>query len=256
MANAQNLLEAAKKQKENGGMTQQPQQQRRPAPQQMMESVMAVSSDLGSLENLYFNPQEQDVDPLTEAYEVYPNGQRRKLYDAHEDMKEMANFNIKNVQSNMPKAILESMMTNPLNMPTEGMEYNSGEIMDESLQNRTMDIIDKLENRDRQGKPGRPQYQPQYQQKQQPMMDMTYLNESYEPQAPAVDYKQLAQLIEHIIDKKFAQYSKGMLNEGKGQNGTTLSFVKLGDTFTFMDSANNVYECKMVYKGKGKVKKN
>lgn len=253
MANAQNLLQAAKKQKESGGLKQNA-PVRKPA-SQMMENVMASSSDLGQLENLYFNPQEQEVDPLTEAYEVYPNGQKRKVYDPEEDMKELANFNLSNVQSGMPQAILESILNDPLNMPTDGIVYSGNDVNDmmDGLQNRTMDILEKLDARDKQGKPGRPQYQ----QPQQPMVDMRQMiNETAQPQQPAVDYKVLAKLIESIIDKKFAQYSKTMLNEGRGQNGTTLSFMKLGDTFTFMDSANNVYECKMVYKGKGKVKKN
>lgn len=256
MANAQSILNAAKKQKENGGAVKQ-QQQRRPAPQQMMESAMAVSSDLGSLENLYFNPNDQEFDSLNEAYEVYPNGQKRKIYDPEEDLKEMSSFDLSNISSSkMPNAILESIISNPLNMPTDAVESGKqiNEMMDNTLQNRTIDILDKLEARDRQGKINKQQYQqPQYQ--AQPQMDMRQiLNET--PQAqPAMDYRQLAQLIEAIIDKKFAQYSKTMLNEGRGQNGTTLSFVKLGDTFTFMDSANNVYECKMVYKGKGKVNK-
>lgn len=256
MANAQNLLQAAKKQKENGGAQKQTAPTRQPA-RQMMENAMATSSDLGSLENLYFNPQDVDNDPLTEAYEVYPNGQKRKVYDPEEDMKQLASFNVSNVQSNMPQAILESILSDPLNMPTDGIAYNGSDVNDmmDGLQNRTMDILEKLDARDRQGKVGRPQYQQQYQPQQQPQMDMRQMINETQQMQPAVDYKVLAQLMEVIIDKKFAQYSKTMLNEGKGQNGTTVSFVKLGDTFTFMDSANNVYECKMVYKGKGKVNK-
>lgn len=250
MANAQNLLQAAKKQKEKGGVVQEPAPNRKPA-KQMMESAMATSSDFGQLENLYFNPQEQEDDPLTEAYEVYPNGQKRKIYDPEEDMKQMANFDMSNVQSNMPQAILESFMNNPLNIPTDGIAYAGSDVnnMMDGLQNRTIDILEKLDARDKQGKITKPQYQPQ------PQMDMRQMINETQQTQPSVDYRQLAQLIESIIDKKFAQYSKTMLNEGRGQNGTTLSFVKLGDTFTFMDSANNVYECKMVYKGKGKVNK-
>ena len=253
MANAQNLLNAAKKQKANGG-TSQPAPRQTSTGQQMMESVMAASSDLGSLENLYFNPKEEDIS-LDEAYEVYPNGQKHKIYDAHEEMEQIKNgqFNVnRQVASKMPQAILESILSNPLDMPTDHVEA-SGEIMDEAMQNRAMDILDKLETRDKQGKPGQQQrYQQQPQQNyQQP------INENYNYSQPAeIDYNVIAKLIEGVIDKKFAQYKQVLLNESKnsGQNAPKVSFIKLGDTFTFMDDSNSVYECKMIYKGKGKVR--
>ena len=255
MANAQNLLNAAKKQKANGGTTQAAPRQTSTG-QQMMESVMASSTDLGSLENLYFNPEEENVS-LDEAYEVYPNGQKHKLYDADEEMRQIKSgqFNVnKQVAAKMPQAILESILSNPLDMPTDHVEGNS-EIMDEALQNRTMDILDKLEARDRKGKISQQQkYQPQEQ--SQPVYQQP-INENYN-QGSEIDYNVLAKLIEGIIDKKFAQYKQVLLNESKnsGQNAPKVSFIKLGDTFTFMDDSNSVYECKMVYKGKGRVKQN
>jgi len=253
MANAQNLLNAAKKQKANGG-TSQPAPRQTSTGKQMMESVMAASSDLGSLENLYFNPEEENVS-LDEAYEVYPNGQKHKLYDAHDEMEQIKNgqFNVnQKIAAKMPQAILESILSNPLDMPTDHVE-GDGEIMDEALQNRTMDILDKLEARDRKAKPGQQQ---RYQQQQQPVYQQP-INESYN-QGSEIDYNVLAKLIEGIIDKKFAQYKQVLLNESRnaGQNAPKVSFIKLGDTFTFMDDSNSVYECKMVYKGKGRVKQN
>lgn len=253
MANAQNLLNAAKKQKANGGTSQAAPRQTSTG-KQMMESVMAASSDLGSLENLYFNPAEDNVS-LDEAYEVYPDGQKRKIYDAEEDMKEMSSFKISNVDSKMPKAILESLMSDPLNMPTDGVIYSGNAVnnMMDGLQNRTMDILEKLDARDKQGKPQQQRQQPQVNYNPQP------INEQYNhSQGGEIDYNKLAQLIEGIIDKKFAQYKQTLLNESKigGQNAPKVSFIKLGDTFTFMDDSNSVYECRMIYKGKGKVKQN
>lgn len=251
MANAQNLLNAAKKQKANGGTSQAAPRQTSTG-QQMMENVMAASTDLGSLENLYFNPEDENVS-LDEAYEVYPNGQKHKLYDADEEMQQIKSgkFSVnQEVAAKMPQAILESILSNPLDMPTDHVE-SGGEIMDEALQNRTMDILDKLEARDRKAKPGQQQ---RYQQQQQPVYQQP-INESYN-QGNEIDYNVLAKLIEGIIDKKFAQYKQVLLNESKnaGQNAPKVSFIKLGDTFTFMDDSNSVYECKMVYKGKGRVK--
>lgn len=252
MANAQSLLNAAKKQKENGGKPQAAPRQTSTG-KQMMESVMAASSDLGSLENLYFNPQEDNVS-LDEAYEVYPDGQKRKIYDAEEDMKEMSSFKITNVESKMPKAILESLMSDPLNMPTDGVVYSGNDVnnMMDGLQNRTMDILEKLDARDRQGKP-------KQQTQQEPVRQQQPINETVDYNfGGEIDYKKIAQIVEAVVDKKMKQYSQVLLTESRnaGQNGNKVSFLKLGDTFTFMDDANNVYECKMFYKGKGKVKKN
>lgn len=247
MANAKNLLDAAKKQKQNGSKPAVAQKQ----PRQMLQEAF-VSTDLNALENMYFNPQEQNNDPLNEAYEVYPNGQKRKVYDPEEDMKELASFSVNQATSKMPKAILESMIKNPLNMPTDHIEA-SGDIMDEALQNRTMDILDKLEARDRQGKPAQQRQQPQ------PVYNQQSLNEDIDYNLGSdIDYKKIAQIIEAVVDKKLGQYKQVLLNESRngGQNAPKVSFLKLGDTFTFMDDANNVYECKMVYKGKGKVKQN
>ena len=250
MANAQNLLNAAKKQKTNGGTNQAAPRQTATG-KQMMDNIIASSSDLGSLENLYFNPEDENVS-LDEAYEVYPNGQKHKLYDADEEMRQIKSgqFNVnEKVAAKMPQAILESILSNPLDMPTDHVENNT-EIMDEALQNRTMDILDKLEARDKKGK--------SIQQPQQPQtVHHQPINESYS-QGNEIDYNVLAKLIEGIIDKKFAQYKQVLLNESRttGQNAPKVSFIKLGDTFTFMDDSNSVYECKMVYKGKGRIKQN
>lgn len=247
MANAQNLLNAAKKQKQSGPNPERTQKQ----PKQMLQEAF-ISTDLNSLENMYFNPQEEENNPLNEAYEVYPNGQKRKIYDPEEDMKELASMEIKNVNSKMPKAILESIISNPLSMPTDHVQ-SSNEIMDEGLQNRTIDILDKLEARDRQGKTTQQRQQPQQSYNPQKLTEDIDYNLNSD-----VDYNKIAQIVEAVVDKKMKQYHQALLNESRNsiQNSPKVSFIKLGDTFTFMDEANNVYECRMVYKGKGKVKKN
>ena len=240
MANAQNLLNAAKKQKAAGNQ-QAPINNTPKKP--LGEQTLFTATDFDSLENLYFNPQETETDPVNEAYEVYPNGEKRKVYDPEEDMKELAAFDMSNVSSQMPKAILESMMSQPLNMPSIPISSDRRKL-EENIQSKTMDIIDKLDARDRQGKRNVQQAQPQV------------LNEVVQ-QTPAFDYDQLMTIIESVIDKRMSQWTNKLLTESKGinQNTPNLAFMKLGNTFTFMDDNNNVYECKMVYKGKGKVKK-
>lgn len=240
--NAQNLLAAAKKEKAQGPRQPQNQVSKRP----LAETVISASSDLTSLESLYFNPQE-DVNPLTEAYEVYPNGEKREVYDPNKEMEEIKQGNYYQVQnSHLPQAILESLISKPLNVPIP--DSLSENVMDEQLQNRTLDIIDKLDSRDKQSRKNIPQ-QPT---RQTVNEQMTY---SQPPVNSGVDYNMLVALIEGAIDKKFAQYSNKLLTESKGGNTPQLAFMKLGNSFTFMDSENNVYECKMIYKGKGKLNK-
>ena len=203
-----------------------------------------MSGDLNSLENMYFNPQADDSnDILNEVYETYPNGEKRVVYDPHKEMEEIkqgSGYQIQN--SHLPQAILESFMAKPLDMPVPNIIDQ--DVMNEQLQNRTLDIIDKLDSRDKQGK----QVQKQTQ---------TTINEetTHNP-TTEIDYKFLATLIEGILDRKLASFSKTILNESRGgQNIPQMAFMKLGNSFTFMDDANNVYECKLIYKGKGKVKK-
>ena len=44
-------------------------------------------------------------------------------------------------------------------------------------------------------------------------------------------------------------------NNGIDSSTPKLKFMSLGDSFMFMDDDNNVYECKLTYKGKGKIKR-
>lgn len=254
MANAQQLLNAAKKQKTSGAANQAAPKRQTATGQRMMENVLAASSDLNSLENIYFNPADDNVS-LDEAYETYPNGQRHKIYDAEEEMKQLSSgqFDINNeTASKMPKAILESIIRNPLNMPTDGVAYSGNDVneMMNGLQNRTIDILDKLEARDKKGKIMQ-QAPSVYTQQPQPMdenLDYSFGSD--------VDYNKIAQIVEAVVDNKLKQYGNALLTESRKttQNNPQVSFIKLGDTFTFMDDSNNVYECKMVYKGKGKIK--
>lgn len=238
MANGLDILNAAKKQKQAGNA----------AANGISENKLSVMNKLGNpsmadLQNIYFG-NDDDSQLIGEGvdYTLYPNGEKRKVYDAHEELKAIqSGEQLNNTNSKMPSAILESILHNPLNMPTEGMQLEEN-IMDSDLQNKTLDIINKLEGIDRKEKS-------YVQQPQQPMNESAGLYQSY-------NNDNIAQLIESIIDKKLKQYAGAIINESRKAANTSpqMKFMKLGDTFTFMDDANNVYECKMTYKGKGKVK--
>ena len=71
----------------------------------------------------------------------------------------------------------------------------------------------------------------------------------------SIDLNQLGSLIENIIDNKLNSFLPKLLNESKNHPNNKMSIMKLGENFTFIDDDNNVYECKMIYKGKVKSKK-
>lgn len=247
MVNALELLNAAKKQK-----TQNQAQSAGISPKSPIRENYQPSS-IEDLQSQYFG---DDTDELSEGldYTLYPNGEKRPVYDPYEEMKSLKNGGgIANNGSKMPSAILESIMNNPLDMPTEGM-IDDDAVLNEELQNKTKDIINKLESRDRKGKStvSSNNTQQQYQPRQ-----MQTLNEnSGLYQNSSLNNNELASLIENIIDKKLKQYAGAIINESKkySSNSPSLNFMRIGENFTFMDDANNVYECKLVYKGKGKVK--
>lgn len=255
MGNLQNMLNAAKKQKVEGNNMPQQQAGPRMPKQQMQEE--AIYGDIDSIDEMFFGAPTDDG---MELYEQYPNGEARKVYSAEDEMEAIKNgtmsYNAGN--SKMPRQILESIINNPLEVsPIEGTA--SQEIMDEGLQNRTLDIIDKLDSRDRKGK----SYVQENRHQQQQMMtepQQVYMPKQQPQQLNGYNFSinELASLIEGIVDKKFRQYGAGMLTESR--NGSVaapkVGIMTIGENFKFMDETGNVYECTMKYIGKGKVKKN
>lgn len=229
MSNVQNILKAAKKQK-----TASPNTAKAESP---VKEQRVVSNNLSELESLYSAPPTERIQGLD--YTLYPNGEERKVYDASEEMREIKEgVRYENVQSKMPNAILQSVLSNPLDMPVPS--DIDEKLMNEELQNRTTDIIGKLDARDRQGKVQvpRPQYIAE---------DVTYDDKS--------GNGGLADEIGKIIDQKFARLEKRLASGKLGGNAMKLMYLGEGSKFMFMDEANNVYECTLVYKGKGRVKK-
>ena len=236
MANLQNVLNAAKSQKQSS-QNIQPQQNRQQV-QRMQEAIR--SSSIDSLDEMVFGAPDESLLDLT-RYEMMPDGQKREVYDPQREMDELKKGVLANSgKSKLPTAILESIVNDPLIMTP--MTESTDSVMSENLQNRTQDIIEKLEANDRKAN-GYVQ------------QDRTSINENYVPQQPTFDMQQLAQIIEGIVDKKFQQYGKTMINESRQPSTPKLGIMTLGDNFKFMDDAGNVYECTMKFVGKGKVNK-
>lgn len=229
MANVQSILNAAKKQK--GGGTQK-------AQKQVSEQAITASS-VEDLDNLFTQPTSGGVESLD--YTLYPNGTERKVYDANEEMRELKEgFNYAKTTSNMPKAILDSVLRNPLDMPIPS-EIDT-KLMSEELQNRTVDIIGKLEDRDRGARvqsSGNASLRVS-----QPIME----SEQRDYQGGESSSSMAA------IEKRLARIEKLLASQN---GGSDMKLMKIGEnsTFMFMDTDNNVFECTMRYKGKGKIKR-
>lgn len=232
MADLSKLLNTAKQQKNNVGNI---------PPQRINQQPSVITSkNIDVLDEMVFGAPT----PLTETqlYETFPNGQKRKIYDPEEEMRMIKNqtqFN--NVNSKMPSAILESIIQNPLIM--QPIEDPTSEIMNEVVQNRTKDILGKLDAMDKA--------------KNGIVKDVTAIQQPIQErnQTSSMNMEYLATLIESIVDKKFKEYGNLLLNENKQRgSGNKVTLMTLGDNFKFMDELGNVYECQMKYIGKGKIK--
>ena len=174
-----------------------------------------------------------------------PNEGPRPEYDARTEMKAIQNESgFSNINSKMPTAILESIMSNPLNLSMDGLDYDEN-IISENTQNRTKEIIMKLEANDLQNK----NYV------KTSTSQPTTINESKDLYTPTSNNDDLYNIIDNILEEKLKKYTSAIINESRNhENSPSLKIMKLGESFTFMDDDNNVYECKMIYKGKAKAK--
>ena len=226
MANVQNILNAAKKQKASGGS-------KKAAATQTQLAERLVASNASELNEIYSKPADGRVEGLD--YIIYPNGEERRPYDASEELKEIQEGISYDTAaaSKMPKAILQSVLSNPLNMPIPS-DIDT-KLMNEELQNRTVDIIGKLESRDGR----KPSVAP-----------VQTIYESAETGGhTGGDGDWMAKISDRLarIEKLLAAQAKS----------PSMRVMKLGEnsTIMFMDEDNNVYECRLVYKGKGKIRK-
>lgn len=226
MANVQNILSAAKKQKASGGP-------KKAAPEQTQLAERLVAANASELNEIYSKPSDGRVEGLD--YIMYPNGEERKPYDASEELKEIQEGISYDAAaaSKMPKAILQSVLSNPLDMPIPS-DIDT-KLMNEELQNRTVDIIGKLESRDGKKNP------------------VTVTQTIYES-AETGGYSETGSDSMAEISDRLARIEKLLAAQAKTPS---MKMMRLGEnsTIMFMDEDNNVYECRLVYKGKGRVRK-
>ena len=143
----------------------------------------------------------------------------------------------------VPKAILESILKNPCEVaPTDPrMDEFTNKLANISGLDNVSRINEQLEVYDQQKENSKKSMIPT-------------LNE----EVGTVDYERIRQIVDETVDAKLAAITNVLLNENithGGNNTPKLGVMQLADKFMFLDSDNNVYECKMVYKGKNKAKK-
>lgn len=223
MANPQELLKAAKKMKTNSQSLQ-------------VENKNKINDVINS-NNLYLGGN-QSIDGL--GYTLYPNTEQQPEYNAEDELKSIKQgLRVVNKNSKIPSVIFESIINNPLNMPVDE-EVIENKVINEEVQNKTRHIINVLESRDK-GK----QKTQATQVENKPLISNSIDNQS-------IDKDEIIDILDKLLDKKFKEYIN---NNVIDSSMPKLKFMSLGDSFMFMDDDNNVYECKLTYKGKGKIKR-
>ena len=231
MSSKLDILSVAKKQKSNNNKTQTNNQP---------QSTLLTSNSISAIDEAFFYGNGDNNNP-------YYNEPSR-LYDPQEELRSLQEKSyLKNVNnSKLPKAILESIINNPIEVSYDGL-LGSTNVVTEDIQARSLDIIAKLDSRDKSKSINNSNTESQTQ-------TINSINENIN-NTQSIDLNQLGSLIENIIDNKLNSFLPKLLNESKNHSNNKMSIMKLGENFTFIDDDNNVYECKMIYKGKVKSKK-
>lgn len=143
----------------------------------------------------------------------------------------------------VPKAILESILKNPCEVTSTDprMDEFTNRLANISGLDNVSRINEQLEEYDQQKENSKKSILPQ-------------INENID----TIDYEKIRQIVDETVEAKLTAITKTLLNESisHGDNNTPkLGVMQLADKFMFLDSDNNVYECKMVYKGKNRPKK-
>lgn len=143
--------------------------------------------------------------------------------------------------SNVPQAIREAFMSNPIDdsalydaMARDGHDLS---FLTEGME-QPKEIVKPTQNVRQivnEGMGGQAQMQ-------------------YAPSAQ-IDYPMIRTIVEEIVRKYAVSLNKKIISEGKQtQSAPTVNTIALGESFKFLDSEGNIYECKMVKKGNIKKK--
>lgn len=185
------------------------------------------------------------VDDIDKA--VYGDIVKTDRYDPYEEMKRIKErsehgTNIDYSHSKLPKQIIESILSNPLDMTVTDPKMDAfTEKLKQTLPNsfsRSYEIQEKLEKQSKEN----------IEEKQNSVNNIA-VNQN-------IDYELIKTIVESVVDKKINELKNGIVNESLTYgNNNSLKAMKLGEKFLFLDNENNVFECQMRYVGKNKKKK-
>lgn len=163
-----------------------------------------------------------------------------KRYDAREEMKRIEERkehggNVDYSHSKIPKSILNSIIKNPLDMPSTDPKMDAftqklQEKLPEGI-NRSYAIQNVLEGKD----------------KAKAIDEKSHSN--------SIDYEMIKMIVENAVEKKLSELKGTLLTEGKENDSHSLRAMKIGNKFLFLDNDNNIFECQMKYIGKNKKRK-
>lgn len=200
------------------------------------------------------SPMTGSVGSLDEAVfgKYDPSRDDRKEYSAEEEMKQIKERAEKGVQVDygkhkMPKAIIDSIVANPLIMKTVDPKMDAlTERLAKSMNidntfERSVEIQEKLDNIGQQNESQQtaPTYQPQ-------------------KISVEINYERIQTIVEAAVSREMERLKHTLLTEGinhSGNDTNQLKAMKLSDKFLFLDSDNNVFECNFKFIGKNKKKK-
>ena len=160
-----------------------------------------------------------------------------------EETRERIEENIRN--SKMPAAILQSMLSDPL-INTKVGKDDVDEFMEKTLKSsaglqKANKIVERVEREEKK--------KAEEKRAQQPMFNTG---------GSQVDYEKISEIVESVVSSKMAEFAKRMqLNENKQSapfNGIKVLQLKENGSFLMLDTDDNIYECKLTYKGKNKRK--
>lgn len=201
------------------------------------------SMDVDALDKMVYG--DADIPMIPEMKQYDPT-----RYNANEDMKRMSQDIAaispeRLANSRIPNAIKESIIKNPLNV--EPLKDEKMEKFTDGL-DRSRGILSKLEEMDA-AKHGRVVTESSAQtfQTQQQSYDR--------PTGVGIDYELIKSIVESVVDRKLKEHGNTLNEAAAHSQSSPLNLMVMRDKFLFLDNDDNVFECKMVYKGKNKAKR-
>lgn len=195
-----------------------------------------------------------------------PDEEPRESWDPNKALEKIkqggdANPTIDPKKSKIPSAILESIMKNPLSNAgyADLIDKFTNDIgLSESNIEAIADFSKRVDEIADKRKKATLNETAEQTKSEDEIVTEQFRNLANNANVEQNQLSSLEQMIESILDRKLAQYTKAILNESRSNNN--LSNIKgfqirENGKFYFLSSNNDLYECQMKYLGKNKARK-